>query len=84
MFFYKDIFDIKWLMNIVAKSFGAVEYANCISAEGKIRPPNQIVSWIWYLTMWWWGSNLEALGNVKYSFITITPRSTLTQSGSAS
>ena len=32
--------------------------------------------------IWWWGSSLEALGNVEYPFITITPRSTLTQSGS--
>ena len=32
--------------------------------------------------IWWWGSSLGALGNMKYLFIAITPRSTLTWSGS--
>ena len=32
---------------------------------------------------WWWGSWSRALGSVDYSFITITPWSTLTRSGKA-
>ena len=33
--------------------------------------------------IWWWGSNSGDLGSVEYPFIAITPRSILTQSGSA-
>ena len=41
------------------------------------------VSWIWPKKIWCWGSkNVGALGNAEYPFITITRRSTLTQSGS--
>ena len=32
--------------------------------------------------IWWWGFSSGALGNVKYSFIVITPRPTLTLFGS--
>ena len=31
--------------------------------------------------MIWWGSSLDALGSVEYSFIAITPRFTLTRKG---
>ena len=31
--------------------------------------------------IWWWASYPEALENVEYPFISITPRPTLTQSG---
>ena len=31
--------------------------------------------------IWWWGSTSEVLESVEYSFISITPMSTLTQSG---
>ena len=34
--------------------------------------------------IWWRGTNYGALGNVEYPFIAITPRSTLTRSGSTS
>ena len=30
-------------------------------------------------SIWWWGSSFWALGNVKYLFIVITPRFTLTR-----
>ena len=58
----------------------AVEYTNCTSAE---RLDPQRVAWIWHSTIWWWGSSLGALGNVEYSFIAITPRSTLTWSSTS-
>ena len=32
--------------------------------------------------LWWWNSSLIALGIVEYSFINITPSSTLTQTDS--
>ena len=57
-----------------AQSPRAVEYANCISAMSVL---DMTLNGIW-----WWGSSPEALGNVEYSFIAITPRSTLTLSGS--
>ena len=41
----------------------------------------ELVSWVWYKTIWWWGSSPGALGNVEYTFIAITPRSTLTRNG---
>ena len=59
-----------------------VEYANCISAEGKTTPPTQQVSWIGQLNLWWWSPTLKVLGNVEYPLIAITPRSTLTQRSS--
>ena len=38
---------------------------------------------IWCKTIWWWGSsNAGVLGNTKYPFIVIAPRSTLALSGS--
>ena len=41
------------------------------------------VSWIWHLTIWWWGFwNNGTLGNAEHPFIAIAPRSTLTLSGS--
>ena len=33
------------------------------------------------LNNWWWGSSLEALRDVEYSFIAIATKSVLTQSG---
>ena len=48
-----------------------------------VSPPPRWVSWIWHVTIWWWGSNnVGALGNAEYPFIAITPRSTLARSGS--
>ena len=45
-------------------------------------PPPQWVSWLWYQTIWWWGSNnAVALGNEEYSFLTISLMSTLARSG---
>ena len=42
----------------------------------------QWLSWIWHLTIWWWGSSYaEALGNMEYP-TAIAPMSTLTRSGS--
>ena len=47
--------------------------------SGKTPQP---VSWIWYKTIWWWGSsNTGALGNVEYPFIAIALRSTQARSG---
>ena len=37
---------------------------------------------IWHSTIWCWGFSSGASGNVKYTFIAITPKSTLTPSGS--
>ena len=49
------------------------------SAEG-VRPLQKEMSSVWHYT----ASEVEvpALGSLEYSFIAITPRSTLTQSGS--
>ena len=35
-------------------------------------------------SIWWWGSSSGVLRNVEYPFIAITPRSTLSRSGSTS
>ena len=68
--------------SVLAQSDEAVEYIHCFSAEGN-PTPHQWVSWIWYYTIWWWGSsNAWALGNAQYPFIAITPKSTLAWSGS--
>ena len=40
------------------------------------------VSGITLIFIWWWGSSSGALESMEYLFITITPRSTLTQIGS--
>ena len=56
----------------VAQSAEAAEYTDCISAS--VLDMTQII--------WWWGpSYARALGNVKYPFIVIAPRSILAQSG---
>ena len=44
-------------------------------------PPTKRVSWIWHKKIYRWISRSGALGNVEYSFIAITFRSTLTRSG---
>ena len=46
------------------------------------KSPHSWVSWIWSKSLWWWGWSPEALNNIKYTYIAITPRFTLTQSGS--
>ena len=60
----------------------AVEYNDCISAEG-VRCPSPQMSVLGRVLnyIWWLGSSSGALENMEYSFIAITPRSTLTQSG---
>ena len=53
-----------------------------------LRPPPPTCVWDMTLNcIWWWGSNSWTLGNVEYLFkkiffLVITPRSTLTRSGS--
>ena len=44
---------------------------HCISVEEWDLPLLQCVSWIWHWTIWWWGSNSEALENLEYPFIAI-------------
>ena len=68
----------------IAQLLGAVEYTDCHPTEGlDCHHPTQQVSWIWYQTIWWWGSsNAGALRIVEYSFIAIVPRSTLAWNGS--
>ena len=67
---------------VIAQFAWASEYTDCFSTKGEDSTP-QRVSCIWHWTIWWWGSsNAGALGNAEYSFIAITPRSTLAQSGS--
>ena len=47
------------------------------------RPNFQRVSCLWQSTIWWWGSNIAgALGNAKYPFIAIAPKSTQSLSSS--
>ena len=47
-----------------------------------VRPPER-VSWIWHITVWWWGSSdAGALGTAEYPFNAIAPGSTLARSGS--
>ena len=42
-----------------------------------VRLP-QWMSWIWYKTIWWWGShNAGSLGRAEYPFTAIAPKSTL-------
>ena len=49
---------------------------------GWVVRPCQCVSWIWHLTIWWWGSSDDwALGKAGYLFIAIVSRSTLARSG---
>ena len=65
------------LCHIEAMSF--VNYYTCEHWLIAIEPYNRIST----LTIRWWGfSNAEALGNVEYLFIAITPRSTLSLRGS--
>ena len=67
---------------IIAQSAGAVKYTNCTSAEG-YDPQQRSVMYMTLNNLMVWGSSIAgALGNVKYSFIAIAPRSTLFQSGS--
>ena len=62
----------------MAQSAGAVEYTDCISAEGFSQ--NECPG---YNTKQWWdSSNAGVLRNAKYYFIAIALRSTLAQSGS--
>ena len=65
------------LLNIATLSAKVVEYVDCTSVDG-VRPPHSQ----WVLCIWLRGSSPRALGNVKYPFIAITPRSTLTQNNS--
>ena len=64
---------ITWKIR-VTQSAGTVEYADYISAG---------VLGMTLKCIWWWGSSPEALRNVEYLFIAISPRSTLTLRGNA-
>ena len=56
--------------------------AGCILCEGLRPPPKKKgVLVITLNCLWWWYSNSVDLRSVKYPFIAITPRSTLTQTG---
>ena len=46
----------------------------------RVRPPPERVSWIWHLTIWWWGSSFRDLRNML--FIASGRRCTLAWSGS--
>ena len=64
--------------SLFAQSAGAIEYTTPLQ-RGK-TPPNEYPD-IWHYRIWWWGSsNAGALGNAKYSFIVIAPRSYLARS----
>ena len=73
-FFYFHHFYLKVLI-LTAQSTEAVENANWIFL------PTSIVN-MTLNSIWVWDTNSEALRNVENSFIAITPRFTLTQSGS--
>ena len=65
----------------LAHSAGAVEYTDCISAEGS-DPPKECPRYDIKQSDGCGSSNAEALVNAEYPFIAITPRSTLARSGS--
>ena len=68
--------------DILAQLTVAVEYTDHISAEGSdLSLPTRVFD-MTLSCIWCWGSSSGALGNVKYSFIAITPRYTLNWSGS--
>ena len=57
-----------------------LEYADCIPCLG-LRPlPKTVALSMTLDCVWWWESDSGHPGNEKYSFIVITPRSTLAQS----
>ena len=58
-----------------AQSAGTVEYTDCISADG-VKHPIKCVLDMTLKWIWWWGIGPGVLGNVEYTFIAITPRST--------
>ena len=59
---------------------GGFKLADCISFRW-IRPTtNKGTRGMTYNCIWSWGSSVEALENVQFPFIAITPSSTLTQS----
>ena len=58
------------------------EYADCIYCRGVRSPPiKRVVLNMILDSIWWWGSSSGTLESVVYSFIAITPRSNLVQSG---
>ena len=62
-----------------AQPTGAVEYTDCFSTKRLDPHPNEFPRYD--STIWWWGpSNAGAVGNVEYSYIDITTRSSLAQS----
>ena len=70
---------VAWFQILQSNSNNYIVYIH--SCRGTRFP--QRVSWIWHLTVWWWGScDGGALGNAEYSFIAIAPRSTLPRSSS--
>ena len=58
-----------------------LEYTDCISCRVARAPPEEKVSWEWLNCNWWWGSSSGDMESEKYTFIAITPGSTLTLSG---
>ena len=62
-----------------------LDCANCIPPVEEVRPPPlQKLGVIGMIPkcIWWWGSISGDLRSVEYPFFAITPRSTLTWSGS--
>ena len=83
-YMYVQIFNIKIVeikksLNIIWPCWQGLEYIDCIPCE---RPPARGVLVIIINCIPWWGSSSGDLGSVKYPFIAITLRSTLTRSGS--
>ena len=60
-------------------SAGPLEYTDCVSAEGVKKERNNIFLDMTVNCIWWWVSSSGAL---EFTFIAITPRSTLIWSGS--
>ena len=59
----------------------SLEYADCISCI-EVTPPKAGVMYTTLNYTWWWGSCSGDLGNMKFHFLAITPRFSLTRSGS--
>ena len=67
---------------INAQLAGDVEYTACFSADGLELLTTSVLDMTLNF-IWWWSSSSGALGKVEYSFMAITPRSTLNRSGTA-
>ena len=81
-FFFLVIFFFSFLLHPKIHSFIYKRYLLFCLIAG---PKNIRVLIFWGVLrmklnfIWWWGSNSQTLRRVKYPFITITPRSTLTR-----